>query len=438
MLHPPFARVATSFAAVSHGGTMPASDRAQASGERARPTVALAADPGGPGRRRLAELDPHLFCSIIGTCLGTSELRKLMSRFLAVDALSDLEVHHESVSRAAGGGAVAKALNKALDQRHAAAVQRFGRARGAAALETLWAEAAARGQIAGAYWALLSHRDTTAELRQKVFGEVHMLSHLVGASHRANLRRLAALESENAELRERLDEQRSRGAAQLAQRDARIGTLQIEVRQARLEGARSGASAPEAVGPPKDAEAEAIALHTGRRERAEQLAEVALAEADRLRAGVEEYARHVQVLQRELAAAEAQLRALGDPDACADRRLDEALSGRRLLYVGGRPSSTPVIRDLVERHGGEFRHHDGGLADRKGLLASSIAWAHLVVFPVDCVDHDSAGNLKRLCARLDIPFVPMRSASIACFAATLAGRAEIEAAEGPRSCLRHG
>ena len=42
--------------------------------------------PGGSRRRtRLTELDSHLHCSIIGTCLSTHELRKLVPRFTELD-----------------------------------------------------------------------------------------------------------------------------------------------------------------------------------------------------------------------------------------------------------------------------------------------------------------------------------------------------------------
>lgn len=91
-----------------------------------------------------------------------------------------------------------------------------------------------------------------------------------------------------------------------------------------------------------------------------------------------------------------------------------------VFYVGGRPSSTPAIRGVVLRHGGEFQYHDGGLEDRKGLLAAGVGWAELVVFPVDCVDHDSAGNLKRLCLRQGVTYRPLRGASVASLAAALA------------------
>ena len=92
----------------------------------------------------------------------------------------------------------------------------------------------------------------------------------------------------------------------------------------------------------------------------------------------------------------------------------------------------------MTRHGGEFQRHDGGLEDRKGLLASGVAWAELVVFPVDCIDHDSASNLKRLCTKQGVPFVPLRCASVASFAAALAGVSRDADDPGSPTCLRHG
>ena len=43
-------------------------------------------------------------------------------------------------------------------------------------------EALEHGEIAGPYWALLTHPVTDNRLVQQVFGDVHMLSHQVGAA----------------------------------------------------------------------------------------------------------------------------------------------------------------------------------------------------------------------------------------------------------------
>jgi hypothetical protein len=85
------------------------------------------------------------------------------------------------------------------------------------------------------------------------------------------------------------------------------------------------------------------------------------------------------------------------------------------VYVGGRPGSNAALKRLVEAAGGDFVVHDGGVEDRKGLLAAALPGADIVVFPVDCVDHDSMTTLKRVCERHQIDYYPLRTASVASF-----------------------
>jgi hypothetical protein len=268
-----------------------------------------------------------------------------------------------------------------------------------------------------------------------------MLSHLVGAANRADIRRLVALEKDNAEMHDRLERQQARSQQLLEERDAAWAELRRHAVEETARLARDEAP------PAADVDAEAftamVAVQTVRRERAESEASTAAAEAQRLRQELDHLREHAQALGRELAAAEMQLRAHGDAEAESANALALRLKDRRILYVGGRPSSTPAIRDLVQRHGGEFQKHDGGLEDRKGLLESAVAWAEFVLFPVDCIDHDSAGRLKRICTKLGTPFVPLRSASVASFAAAVSELDDTRSlgadARQPSSmCLRHG
>ena len=92
------------------------------------------------------------------------------------------------------------------------------------------------------------------------------------------------------------------------------------------------------------------------------------------------------------------------------------------------------------RHGGEYQRHDGGIEDRKGLFASATAWATPVVFPVDCIDHDSALALKRTCMRQGTRFIALRSASVASSANGIRALRAEEPRELPAAhlCPRHG
>ncbi|SAL04651.1 peptidase [Caballeronia calidae] len=403
-------------------------------------------------RARLAELDAHLHCSVIGTCLSTAELRKLVPKFTHLDRYhaSDLEIHHAAVELAIAGGAGAKALNKALDERYAGAIRRFDAARDPKALLDLWNDALKSGDIPPAYWALMSHPHATIDVRQSAFGELHMLSHLVGAANRADIRRLVALEAENAELRDKIERQQARLLELNAERDASIRQSNDHA----LKLAALVERKPDTSTAQLEAEVERLrekvddgerrlALHTSRREAAEQRAQREEAGTRALRNKLGEAQALLRVVQSECAALERATLDAGDRTG-ARRRGIEWANGKRIVYVGGRPSSNTVLKALVEEAGGELTVHDGGIEDRKGLLAGALPNADVVLFPVDCIDHDSMSMLKRVCERHGVEYSPLRTASVASFvefvARLTAGTRHTEAPSPPPSafCLRHG
>ena len=147
-----------------------------------------AAEPAdGHRRTRIWELASYLHCSIIGTCLSTSELRGTLRKSgFVVEGVSDHDLHGQAVGLAARHDRPAKMLNKALDLRHGLVLRQFEKAESEAELTALWVEARQRGDIPAAYWALLTHALASDALIRRVFGEVHMLSHLVGAANRAS------------------------------------------------------------------------------------------------------------------------------------------------------------------------------------------------------------------------------------------------------------
>src|SRR6516164_2755096 len=162
-------------------------------------------------KRRTSIWDMHhsVHCSIIGTCLSSAELRRLMIKLgvHGADSAGDHDLHKQGVAlagRAHGGG---KLIQKALDRRHEAAIKQFAKAEDEDGLRRLWDDAVKRGDIPGAYWAVLSHPAATDETMRKTFGDVHMLSHMVGAANRAEIRRLCQLEEDNARLSAKLEAQ---------------------------------------------------------------------------------------------------------------------------------------------------------------------------------------------------------------------------------------
>jgi len=157
-------------------------------------------------RSKLWEFGANLHCSIIGTCLSTAELRQVLLKIGRKEAAGATEhdAHASAVLIAGKHQDGARLLHKALDRRHRVAINQFDRAKTAEEVRGLWQEASKRGDIPGAYWAALTHPATNEALVRDVFAEVHMLSHLVGAANRADIRRLRQLEEEKADIEARL------------------------------------------------------------------------------------------------------------------------------------------------------------------------------------------------------------------------------------------
>lgn len=368
-----------------------------------------------PGRDRLWDLPPNLHCSVIGTCLTAGDLRQMFAKLNQPDArsASDHVLHGRAVLAAGQKDLAAKLLNKLLDKRHEAQIKRFAKARDADDVRRLWAESFERGDIPGAYWAALTHPATDRALVQDVFGEVHMLSHLVGTANRADIARLRVLEQSLQETRDKTARQEARlrqAAADKGDLVARIQALESELRG--LQAAATPAPAADDVALARrlaDEQAHAAAL-------AERLAGQARASAvSAERIAMLEAAERER--QAEIAALEAALAELTEaPDAppAAD------LSGLTLLYVGGRRRLADQLRALTTRRGATFLSHDGGMEEGAALLPALVTRADIAFFPVDCVSHLAAGRVKRLCRQGGKTYVPLRSASVASFLGAIA------------------
>ncbi|HMR34261.1 MAG TPA: DUF2325 domain-containing protein [Geminicoccaceae bacterium] len=370
-------------------------------------------------RRKLWDLPHHLHCSIIGTCLGLGELRALarrLARHIAEDLsqASDHTLHVTVVRLARHRDVAGKLLHKCLDGRHAVAVRRFAEARDTAALEVLWARAVKEGDVPGAYWAALTHPASDDRLLNRMVGEVHMLSHLVGASNRADLRRLHELEQQSAGLRDQMAAIQDRHRGRLVERDARIQRLEGDLAAAQLRLACRD-----------ERPAEPLPDDLPKERQARERAEARLAETEAELAAVLQRLGEVQTeredLRTQVAALEESLADLMAPETTSDDALADtrSLGGSHVLLVGGRGGQVDSSRSLVERMNGVFLHHDGGVDDNINILPGLVSRADLIVVPMDCVSHEAVRAVRRSAARLGKPWRPLRSASLAALADAL-------------------
>jgi hypothetical protein len=370
-------------------------------------------------RRKIWELSGTLHCSVVGTCLSAAEIRQLLIRLKSVDAetASDHDLHGQGVLLARQRDIGGKLLNKALDRRHHLAINQFAKERSADALRGLWRDAVKRGDIPGAYWAVLTHPDCSDELVRLVFGEVHMLSHLVGAANRADIRRLHQLEQDNAALVAKVERQQTRLRDTATRHEAEMRALSDALARQFAAPTSEEARPPAASPDPAIAALERrLAAEAARRERAERRLDASASALRDSEAARRAAAQERDALRAELAAAEENLQALL-ADGLAGRPAD--IGGLSVLYIGGRPQQVNRLRALSERGAAHFLHHDGGIDERSGLLPGLISRADVALFPVDCVSHEAALMVKRLCRQSGKPWLPLRTASVTAFLAAL-------------------
>jgi hypothetical protein len=383
-------------------------------------------------RTRIWDLHHSLYCSIIGTCLTTAELRAILLRLDVHGAQSadDHGIHQLGVTLVSGPKAGVKHLQKALDRRHKVMLNQCAKAKDAAAVAAFWDDAARRGDIPGAYWAVLTHPATTQELVKRVFGEVHMLSHLVGAANRADIRRLRQLEEENAALAAQIERQQRQLRDGFTARDETIRRLTDALARSAGERADAATSA--------DTKTLADALADRDKRLSEEVARrIALTRrVDKLSADLAEVSRARQsaegerdVLAAELAVAERQIERLMPTETQGNRGPALDLHDLCVLYVGGRNHQIPRIKGLVEGTRGRLLHHDGGVEHNAALIPGMVSRADIVVFPVDCISHDATISVKRSCRLMGKRYVPLRNSSLAGLLAALAAAQGMTAAQ---------
>lgn len=353
----------------------------------------------GSRRRRLWELDSHAHCPIVGVCMPIAALRRLVDKVLAGRAVADdYELHCGVIAECRLRTPVAEAVQRELDRRCMLALRQAAQAKTTEALAAWWHESSQGKDLAGAFWATLTHARCTPALEHQVLGEVHMLQHQVGMARRVDLQHFENLIDENAVLARELGAAQQRCARQADEQRQRSEQQQSQIVQLRaqligrdtaLATLREDLQTLEAAAPGLKSRFELARENERQVERIHQL-ERALLQAQQ---EAERQRRHSDELSAELQRREAAPTELAPTEPIT--RLDD----RAVLCVGGRPASVPVYRQLIEHTGGRFLHHDGGEQDSPAKLDSTLAAADLVICQTGCISHDAYWRVKDHCKR---------------------------------------
>ncbi|MCP5160033.1 MAG: DUF2325 domain-containing protein [Gammaproteobacteria bacterium] len=392
--------------------------------------------PPATHHKKLWELDRSYHCSVIGTCLTLAELRQIQRRLGGiVQALdSDYDLHRAFVGAVREATPASRLIHKHLDRKYKLAIRQLSKAQSMQAFDAYWGAALASGDIAGAYWALITHPNVPDDILDRVYGEVHMLSHLSGASVRVDLQELNRLKRRCPELEAQWLEIQADARRRLAEQQDVISALNKRlVRTLEVERQLQAAEARLAVFEERSSVArltaevaELTARLAGDRvriERAEAAAETWKQQATRSIDQNQWLARQLAESRQERDTLESTLEQLLASSCMGDNAPEDRsaigvgpdLVGRCVLYVGGRNHQCAYFRALVERCNGRFIHHDGGREEARARLWDVVQQADAVLCPLDCVSHDAVHRIKRFCERHTKPLVLLPRASLAAF-----------------------
>lgn len=385
-------------------------------------------------RRPLAGL-PQFICSIIGTCLTLKETEKMARRFGYSGEGSPYPLHSWAVEACQKMPGVAKDIQKFLNGKYRLTMSRIDNYEGEE-LGRAWNESVREGRVAGAYWAILTRVDAPHEVIGRIFGEVHMMSHLQGAEVRAELQELDPLRQDNHDLQERINKLSAR--VEKVNGDREQWRRRFAAQEAELSRSRQQLQQTEkdlfSLAPVEDLER----LKEENQELRQQL------DSERhLREKLEK--RLFQEALRQLPGPRPALETKGmvndqaapEEDVCPLAAGEECprFCNKCILFVGGLERLEPHYRSLVEDvFGARFMRHDGDCRNGQARLVQLVKRAEAVICPLNCNSHSASLCVKKICKDLNKPYVLLRNSGLGALKRTLT-RLAAEFASGKKEAV---
>ena len=367
-----------------------------------KPTIAINQLPStGSRRRRLWDLPQQCHCPVVGVCFPLDTLRRLVNKALGGKAMADdYEVHVGAVAECANRNRLSELMQDELDTRYAVQLKAYRAAKTPQAVAELWSAAVQQGDVTGAFWAALTHPRCDTILQEVLCRDMHMLQHQAGATVRVDIAKTQALTQENAVLAKELGKVQERSTRLLLEKSAELERSNAQLVQMRAESLAKDSRLSFLQQDMETLKASVADFDAGMRQQ-KKLEQMAARQAEletqnaELRSKLATAARSLDSLREEslrhAAMAEAQeLRSIP---------IKIHLNQKTVLCVGGRSGNIPNYRDLVERVGGRFAHHDGGLEDNQSVLDASLAAADLVICQTGCISHNAYWRVKDFCKR---------------------------------------
>jgi hypothetical protein len=357
----------------------------------------------GSRRRRLWDLPAKCHCPVMGVCIPISPLRKLMSKVMkGVDSASDYEIHLGAVNECLRRNPLSELLQKELENRYSLKIQLFKLARSTDHLASLWMEAVNQGDVSGAFWATLTHPRCDEGLQEMVLQDMHMIQHHAGAAVTVDIKKFNSLSQDYLTLEREHAKSQERHARAISDKVQEIEQLHSRIDELRAVNVATNIRLESITN-------EFLELKSSIQEfesfnhllRKIENLELRQLELDANNAKLK---KDLQVAEKTInsysVSANDQVNAVTAIAQAVDTYpIEFYLKGKAVLCVGGRSGNVANYREVVERVGANFLHHDGGLEDNYSILDANLSAADLVICQTGCISHNSYWKVKDFCKR---------------------------------------
>lgn len=385
--------------------------------------------PWSGSRKKLWDISSDYHCSIVGTCLTLEEAGKILLKagFPVTRDTTDYAIHGVAVSSASKKNWVSKIIQKTLEAKYKRDINEYSKILNPVDLQSAFKHDLEEGNIPGSYWAVMSHPFSTKEILQEAFCEVHMLSHLNGASKAGNIQRVTFLESKVEKLEEEKKyykkhikslEKKIEDMKSLVDtvkiKDNAITQYQKEVEDLKNEGTMSRLFDELFI------VVNQYETEKHMRVKSEDSHKQLENEYKGLNRKYSVLKQENEILNKEIYFIEKELLTFNnDTSECRhytnSRCQCRPIEGKSILYVGGKASAIGHCRVIVEKKGGIFLHHDGGLENNFSMLNKIIGKADAVFCPLDCISHNACQQIKKICKQSNKELKLLRSSGVSTF-----------------------
>lgn len=389
-------------------------------------------------RRNLWELPVSSHCMVIGTCLTLADIKTVARKCNhTTGGKTDYQLHQFFVSQASlQDSLIAKQTQKTLNKKFRREISQLQSIDNEADLLSQWQTFNDTGNVAAGLWAVITHPSSNSTLLDVIFGEVHMLSHLSGASVHRQAAEVPAMRHEVKLLRNKLTAQKLTSAQKIKSYQYEVVRLENVNQQLNhqladaVEKARDDSNQPG--NPDRMSDPDLLSKEDSDRikclvKESNELLRSTRSQLHAARALADDQKKQLEEQKHDTAKLEQLISYLvqqqdqGDLQNEADdtgpafAECDQSLSGKCVLLLGGMPSQCKHFRAFVESNNGDFLHHDGGVESSYSQIDQLVNRADAVFCPVEQVSHSAMSRAKKLCKKAETPLVFLPRSSLSAF-----------------------